>query len=112
MSRIEELPADFDESLDLNASPPAPPHQSGLPSAAPISSTPFPIPAKARDQYDSTPMLPPHMESVRSHTADEIVKMMNQTPLFMTSLENADLAGKLASQSALPSRTCSSEAAD
>ncbi|KAL8742721.1 MAG: hypothetical protein Q9190_004845, partial [Brigantiaea leucoxantha] len=30
------------------------------------------------------------MDSVRSHTADEIVQMMNQTPLFMTSLENAE----------------------
>ncbi len=94
MSRIEELPADFDES---NAFPPATPHKSGLPSAGPTSSTPFPIPAKARGQYDSTPMPPPHMESIRSHTADEIVKMMNQTPLFMTSLENADPGGKFAS---------------
>ncbi len=97
MSRIEELPADFDESLDLNAFPPAPSQKSGLPSAAPTSSTPFPIPAKAKGQYDSTPTLPPHMESVRSHTADEIVKMMNQTPLFMTSLENADPEGRFAS---------------
>lgn len=97
MSRIEELPADFDESLNLNASPSAPPQNSGPSSAAPISSTPFPISTRARDQHGSTPTPPPHMESVRSHTADEIVQMMNQTPLFMNSLENADPEGEFAS---------------
>ena len=94
MAGIEELPADFDESIDLNASAPVPsPQTSALPSNASVPSTPFPLPAKAQGQHDSTPALPPQMESVRAHTADEIVKMMNQTPLFMTSLEDADAEG-------------------
>ena len=94
MSRIAEHPDDFDESLELNASPPPQPQPSGLSSAAPGSETPFPIRAKAQTQDGPAPALPPQMESVRSHTADEIVKMMNQTPLFMTSLENTDAEGE------------------
>ena len=34
------------------------------------------------------------MASVRSSTADEVMKMMNKTPLFMTSLEDADKDGE------------------
>lgn len=58
-------------------------------------SVPFPIKPKKREghEYDSPPplpALPPHMESVRSHTPDEIVRMMKRVPLFMTSLEEAE----------------------
>ena len=40
-----------------------------------------------------TPSLPPHMASVRSQTAGEVVKQMTRTPLFMTSLEDAEADG-------------------
>ena len=96
MSRVEELPDDFDESLNLN-SPKAPAH---APPSAPTlfptvssDSTPFPIDATRLEQNGTTPALPPHMASVRSHTADEIVQMMNRTPLFMTSLESTEGEG-------------------
>ena len=95
MFRIQELPDDLDDSLDLDAPPSAPPKPSDRSPAAPIPQTPFPLPAKVREQHGPTPTLPPQMESVRSHTADEILTMMNQTPLFMTSLENTDAEGKL-----------------
>ncbi|KAL8750247.1 MAG: hypothetical protein Q9199_007195, partial [Rusavskia elegans] len=76
MSRIQELPDDF------NSSNPLPPS----------TETPFPISTKPKAQDASsttTPSLPPAMDSVRSHTADEIVQMMKRTPLFMTNLDEA-----------------------
>ena len=54
------------------------------------SSIPFPIKSSLAAHDGVTPQLPPQMQSVRSHTADEIVEMMNKTPLFMTSLDNVD----------------------
>ena len=81
MSRIEELPDDFDERLRIDE--PVGPSMSASPSA------PFPLrPTTTQDGPTAQP--PPQMQSVRSHTADEIVQMMNKTPLFMTSLDNAD----------------------
>lgn len=56
-------------------------------------STPFPVVEKNLGKDGTTPSLPPQMASVRSHTADEIVQMMNRTPLFMTSLEDAGAEG-------------------
>lgn len=82
MSRIEELPQDFDDSHKVV------PATHGSSTSESIT-TPFPIKEGALIKDDTTPSLPPHMASVRSHTADEIVQMMNRTPLFMTSLENA-----------------------
>ncbi|KAI4248667.1 MAG: hypothetical protein L6R42_009199 [Xanthoria sp. 1 TBL-2021] len=76
MSRIQELPDDF------NSSNPLPPS----------TETPFPISTKPKAQDASsttTPSLPPAMDSVRSHTTDEIVNMMKRTPLFMTNLDEA-----------------------
>ena len=96
MSRSKELPDDFDESLSLDP-PPAPLNTpptttNGFPAAS-SDSTPFPIDASRLEECGTTPALPPHMASVRTHTADEIVQMMNRTPLFMTSLENTDGEG-------------------
>ncbi|KAL2009659.1 hypothetical protein VTN00DRAFT_5466 [Thermoascus crustaceus] len=98
MGRIEELPDDFDESLDLNKQPPneqpiAPslPH-SGIENVEPSNEAPFPInEEKLKDMENdpSAPKMPPAMASVKSHTADEIIDMMKKTPLFMTDLENA-----------------------
>ncbi|KAL8819354.1 MAG: hypothetical protein Q9223_002190, partial [Gallowayella weberi] len=73
MSRKEELPTSSN-------------------SVSPPPDTPFPLPQKPTDRDASsttTPSLPPVMDSVRSHTAEEIVQMMKKTPLFMTNLEEA-----------------------
>ncbi|KAL8765129.1 MAG: hypothetical protein Q9194_006675, partial [Teloschistes cf. exilis] len=76
MARIEELD---DGSPVSNTAPP--------PSTA---ETPFPLRPKPIEQdVTTTPSLPPAMDSVRSHTADEIVQMMKKTPLFMTDLADA-----------------------
>ena len=97
MSRLEELSDGFDESLQLNNSSPAPIHANSstpntFPTASP-DSTPFPVNTARLEKDGTTPALPPHMASVRTHTADEIVQMMNRTPLFMTSLENTEGEG-------------------
>ena len=55
--------------------------------------TPFPMPELPAYSDDITPRLPPQMASVRSHTADEIITMMNRTPLFMTSLDDVEEKG-------------------
>ena len=93
MSRVEELPDNSSESLNLNT-PPLPTHESASAMNASLTastdSAPFPIDASRLEQDGTTPALPPHMASVRSHTADEIVQMMNRTPLFMTSLESTE----------------------
>ncbi|KAL8847635.1 MAG: hypothetical protein Q9221_007323 [Calogaya cf. arnoldii] len=77
MSRIQELPDDD------NSSNPLPPS----------TETPFPISTRPKAPHDAssitTPALPPAMDSVRSHTADEIVQMMKRTPLFMSNLDEA-----------------------
>ena len=94
MNRSEELPDDFDGSLNLNPSqtPPPPTTPNAFPTAS-SDSAPFPIDASRLEQSGNTPALPPHMASVRTHTADEIVQMMNRTPLFMTSLEGTEGEG-------------------
>lgn len=96
MNRLEELPDDFDESLNLNSSPApvhAPPSALNAFPLASSDSSPFPIDASRLKRNGTAPALPPHMASVRSHTADEIVQMMNRTPLFMTSLESTNGEG-------------------
>ena len=66
---------------------------SAVPTATASASVPFPIGSRHQDQDDMAPLMPPPMASVKSHTADEIVQMMNKTPLFMTSLEDEDNEG-------------------
>ena len=88
MSRIEELPDDFDATLNLNHPPPSDPAQPSLEAAA-GTSTPFPLPAKPHDDDGPLPAIPPQMDSVRSHSTSEILSIMNRTPLFMTSLDDA-----------------------
>ncbi|KAL8822084.1 MAG: hypothetical protein Q9191_007172, partial [Dirinaria sp. TL-2023a] len=87
MSRIEELPDDFDAAINLNPPPPSDRPQPSLEAAA-GTSTPFPLPAKSHDGNAPLPAMPPQMESVRAHSRSEILSMMNRTPLFMTSLED------------------------
>ncbi|OJD15724.1 hypothetical protein AJ78_04059 [Emergomyces pasteurianus Ep9510] len=87
MVRIEELPDDFDESLNLNK----PPSTGPTPGAqAFLNETPFGIKKNASSAMaPTTPSMPPGMASVKSHTAEEIFEMMNKTPLFMTDLSKA-----------------------
>ncbi|KAM5439925.1 HSP70/90 co-chaperone [Microsporum canis] len=90
MGRIEELPDDFDESLDLNKAPVFTPPAAKEPSFLPSGETPFGIKRDALPRENAAaPAMPPAMESVKSHTADEIIELMNQTPLFMTDVEKA-----------------------
>lgn len=99
MSRIKELPDDFDEKLDLNKAPtgPAPPP---APAAAPdfidqiLAANPFPSKLSDKSSGDGAgPALPPAMEGLRGHTVDEVYKMINRTPLFMTTLDETDGEG-------------------
>ncbi|KAJ5549553.1 Tetratricopeptide-like helical [Penicillium frequentans] len=100
MSRIEELPDDFDESLNLNelpvneVPPVAPQDQlhSGFDLFAASNETPFPINEerlKAAKTDPSAPDMPPAMASVKSHTSAELLDLMNKTPLFMTDIDKA-----------------------
>ena len=78
MSRIEELPDDLEGSLNLQDE------------AGAKTSAPNPLSNSTNiSQNGFQPTLPPHIQSARSHTADEIVEMMGRTPLFMNSLEDA-----------------------
>lgn len=111
MVRIEELPDDFDASLDLNASsaappssarhdPPPPPSskpQAGIPSSMIDQSLPFPDgklqPASTLPPGAPSAPMPPAMANTKAHTADELLTMLNRTPLFMTELDETDGAG-------------------
>jgi len=94
MSRIEELPDDFCESLNLNE----PANARSIPPKIFPAETPFPIKEDGLEKEPSTsPAMPPGMASVKSHTTEEIFDMMNRTPLFMTELSKATDAGTLRS---------------
>ncbi|KAF2417103.1 TPR repeat protein-like protein [Tothia fuscella] len=54
---------------------------------------PFPRKAGQSSNDSVGPVLPPAMENVRSYTADEVVQMLNRTPLFMTTLDETDGEG-------------------
>ena len=109
MARVEELPDDFDKSLNLNPVETAPAHSVPPPIAS--ASIPFAIGDKLQAQDGTTPALPPHMASVRSHTADEIVQMMNRTPLFMTSIGKTQEEG-MRHGNYIAQGSCSSHDAD
>lgn len=88
--RVEELPDDFDESLDLNKPPPKP-------SANPTSGPELPVPGhperlkeRQEQQKDAAkPDIPPAMAAVESHTTEEMADILNKTPLFMTDISKA-----------------------
>jgi hypothetical protein len=95
MARIEELPDDFDESLNLNK-PPGPSIPPDNPpaslAAAASNETPFGIKKDRLEQDDpNAPAMPPGMASVKSHTMEELLAEMNKTPLFMTDISQADI---------------------
>ncbi|KAJ5454786.1 uncharacterized protein N7458_005742 [Penicillium daleae] len=95
MSRIEELPDDFDESLNLNEAPPRVAQdlpQPGFDAFAATNEAPFPINEERLKELindPNAPGMPPAMASVKSHSKEELLDMMNKTPLFMTDIENA-----------------------
>ncbi|KAH8435243.1 HSP70/90 family co-chaperone CNS1 [Aspergillus melleus] len=94
MSRIEELPDDFDESIDINKQPP---ETETAAADAPLPVTDdepsFPINEerlKEMEQKDPlAPKMSQNMASVRTHTTDELADMLNKTPLFMTDISKA-----------------------
>lgn len=106
MSRIEELPDDFDESIDINQQPP---ETETAAADAPLPVTDdepsFPINEerlKEMEQKDPlAPKMSQNMASVRTHTTDELADMLNKTPLFMTDISKA---GDESETSHLPSR--------
>ncbi len=86
--RIEELPDDFDESMDLNAPPPKPT------TTPPAAGPELPVPGNEERMKESAkdapkPDLPPAMAAVDSHTTDELADILNKTPLFMTDISKA-----------------------
>lgn len=95
MPRIEELPDDFDESLSLNEAPPQVTDdlpQPGFDAFAASNEAPFPINEEKLKEVENdprAPKLPPTIASVKSHSKEELLSMMNKTPLFMTDIENA-----------------------
>lgn len=95
MPRVEELPDNFNASINLDkrSSTPKPTLTSNTSSSIVTQAAPFPIAKTTQALNGTIPELPPQMASVRSHTADEIVQMMNRTPLFMTSLEDVEGEG-------------------
>jgi hypothetical protein len=85
--RIEELPDDFDESLNLNAPP-----RSTEPE--PQQQVELPVPGNEErlrelEKESSAPKMPPAMAAVESHTTDELADILNKTPLFMTDISKA-----------------------
>ncbi|KAJ5174247.1 uncharacterized protein N7482_000124 [Penicillium canariense] len=95
MSRIEELPDDFDEALNLHEPPSQVAQdlpQPGFDAFAASNDAPFPINEERLKEVQNdpnAPKMPPVMASVKSNTKEDLMKMMNQTPLFMTDIENA-----------------------
>lgn len=99
MSRVEELPDDFKNKRDLNKSSTSnkqTPPNNGLDLVSQVlTDTPFPVKAKQQQDVSNGPSaaLPPAMDNMRQYTPDEVVSMINRTPLFMTSLDETDGEG-------------------
>jgi hypothetical protein len=99
MSRIEELPDDFEEKLDINgaetaASDPSKSVDVDVIEQMLSQATPFPPkPGYVSVSHGIGPAMPPAMENIRQYTADEVVTMLNRTPLFMTTLDETDGKG-------------------
>ncbi|OJJ82650.1 HSP70/90 family co-chaperone CNS1 [Aspergillus glaucus CBS 516.65] len=91
MPQIEELPDDFDESIDLNKQPKPAADLPGMPPGG--DQIPFPINEERMKELEAmdplAPKMPPNMASVKSHTKEELLDMMNKTPLFMTDISQA-----------------------
>lgn len=87
--KIEELSDDVASSLNLSN-----PLQPDAPIPGPDLFTQalnaFAAASSASPQDGTTPLLPPGMASMRDKSGDEILKELNQIPLFMTDLEEND----------------------
>ncbi|CAD0107654.1 unnamed protein product [Aureobasidium uvarum] len=99
-SRVQELPDDFDDKIDLNKAPPethgpAPPPaagDSGLSFDKMMEAAAKHFPAKKDAPTEGDPSqpgaeMPPGMATARQYTADEMWQMLNKSPLFMTELD-------------------------
>ncbi|KAI9878657.1 MAG: hypothetical protein M1830_000273 [Pleopsidium flavum] len=101
MPRLQELPDSLAKPLTLN--PPSSPtlQTTQPPNLLPSSltqqttpqTTPFPLPPETNGATSTTPSLPPQMSSIKTRSVDEVLELMNRTPLFMTSLDETDGAG-------------------
>ena len=76
----------------------------GLMDAAMSLNSPFSTNAQnaPNNAKSAAPALPAHMASARQHTADEVLAMMNSTPLFMTELLEGTPEGKFRISLILP----------
>jgi len=101
MSRIEELPDDFNASLDLNSSnaplspsqaPPSQKPAQGITAAMLNSMSPFPPKPNSTTPESTNPSapMPPAMANTKQYSTDELLAELNRTPLFMTSLDSED----------------------
>ncbi|GAQ47390.1 hypothetical protein AtubIFM54640_007749 [Aspergillus tubingensis] len=95
MGQIEELPDDYDESLEVNKQP-QPPATEAKDEFTPPPPEELPIPIKEERLKDlnagadpMAPQMPPAMEAVSTHTTDELADILNRTPLFMTDINKA-----------------------
>lgn len=93
MPRMEELLDDYDDAQPSTRESESRQTQ-GLSSAAICQSMPFSLPADnhTSNGTTTTPSLPPQMASVKAHSVDKIIELMNRTPLFMTDLSPEALA--------------------
>ncbi|XRM40893.1 HSP70/90 co-chaperone [Aspergillus tubingensis] len=96
MGQIEELPDDYDESLEVNKQPQQPPATESKDEFTPPPPEELPIPIKEERLKDlnagadpMAPQMPPAMEAVSTHTTDELADILNRTPLFMTDINKA-----------------------
>src|SRR6184192_3486911 len=87
MSFVEELPDEFDKSNMDSRHPSS--SQGAVDMFSKAVQTPFLSlkPNYPREANSTTPELPPAMASIKSHSTEEVLKLMNKTPLFMTELD-------------------------
>jgi len=102
MSRIEELPDDFEENLNLkdhskadSNGPSLPlPSQAANGTAAQTSASAMAFPAKPDDipldPFAALAAMPPSMSNTNKYTTDELLSELNRSPLFMTSLDDTE----------------------
>jgi hypothetical protein len=97
MSRVEELSEEMDGKLKINNgnsdSPAGPPEAPDIIEQLLEQAVPFPSKPGQSSSNPTGPAMPPAMENVRQYTADEVVSMLNRTPLFMTTLDETDGEG-------------------
>lgn len=110
-SRVEELPDDFDDKIDLNKdagpSPPPPaaadestsqagPSFDWMMQQANAAFPPKKDPNASSAQRDTSTAgadMPPAMAAAKQYNADEMWAMLNKSPLFMTELDETDEHG-------------------